>query len=61
MDVRTLGYPDHERQALYERLLDRIRSFPGSSVSASLNGPMGNSRRASSLAVEGYTAGPDER
>ena len=29
-------------------------------MSASLNGPLGNSRRASSLAVEGYTAGTDE-
>jgi predicted permease len=61
MDVRSLGYADHERQALYTRVLDRIRRIPGvSSVSASLNGPLGNSRRSSSLAVEGYTAGPAE-
>lgn len=61
MDVRSVGYGDHERQALYERVLDRIRRIPGVvSVSASLNGPLGTSRRASSLAVEGHTAGPDE-
>jgi predicted permease len=61
MDVRTLGYPDHARQALYARLLDRLRGVPGVlAASASLNGPMSNSRRSSSLAVEGYTAGTDE-
>jgi predicted permease len=61
MDVRALGYPDHERQTLYQRVLDRVRRVPGVQVaSASLNGPMGTSRRASSLAVEGYTAAPDE-
>ena len=62
MDVRALGYADHERQALYDRVLERIRRVPGvRSVSASFNGPMGTSRRASSLAVEGYAAGPDEQ
>lgn len=61
MDVRTLGYPEHERQALYDRVLDRVRRVPGVvSASASLNGPMGNSRRSSSFAVEGYDARPDE-
>jgi len=60
MDVRALGRPDHERQALYERVIDRLRRVPAVvSVSASLNGPLGTSRRASSLVVEGYTASAD--
>jgi putative ABC transport system permease protein len=62
MDVRSLGYSDEQRQALYNRVLDRLRSLPEVvSVSASLNGPLGNSRRNSSLAVEGYTPGVDEQ
>jgi predicted permease len=62
MDVRSLGYANLERQALYERVLDRLRRIPGVvSVSASLNGPMGTSRRSSSFAIEGYTTGPDEQ
>jgi predicted permease len=62
MDVRSMGYPDERRNALYERVLARLRSVPGvESVSASLNGPLGSSWRASSLVVEGYTAAPDER
>jgi predicted permease len=61
MDVRTLGLPDHERQALYDRVLERIRRVRGVvAASASLNGPMSTSRRASSLAVEGYTAAPND-
>ena len=62
MDVRSLGATDQERQALYERVLDRLRRIPGvESVSASLNGPLGNSQRSSSLAVEGHTAAAGEQ
>jgi predicted permease len=62
MDVRSLGATDHERQALYEKVLDRLRRIPGvEAVSASLNGPLGTSQRTSSLAVEGYTPAPGEQ
>ena len=62
MDVRGLGYANDQRQALYERVLERLRVVPGvTSASLSLNGPLGSSERNSSLAVEGYTAAPGER
>jgi predicted permease len=62
LDVRSLGYSNDERQALYTRVLERLRSVPGvASVSLSLNGPLSNSARASSLAVERHQASPDER
>lgn len=62
MDVRSLGYSDPHRQALYERVLERVRHIPGvESASISLNGPLGTGRRMSSMAVEGYTPGPQER
>ncbi len=62
MDVRSLGAADHERQALYDRVLERLRRIPGvEAVSASLNGPLGTSQRTSSLAVEGHTAAPGEQ
>lgn len=61
MDVRSTGYPAAERQALYERILSRLRSVPGvTSASISMNGPLGTSQRTSSLSVEGYTPGGDE-
>jgi predicted permease len=62
MDVRSLGYSESERQALYARVVERLQRIPGvSAASASLNGPLGNSWRASSLIVEGYTPAPNER
>jgi predicted permease len=61
MDVRSVGYTADQQQALYDRVLERIRRIPGVvSVSASLNGPLGTSWRASSLVVEGHTAPADE-
>jgi predicted permease len=61
MDVRSLGLSPDERQALYARVLDRVRRIPGvSAASASMNGPLGTSWRASSLVVEGYTPSADE-
>ena len=62
MDVRSMGFPPAERQALYGRILQKLSSLPGvTSASLSLNGPLGTSQRTSSLGVEGYTPGPDER
>jgi predicted permease len=62
MDVRSLGLSDDQRRALYDRVLERLRRVPGvTSASASLNGPLGTSRRASSLVVEGYTSAANER
>jgi predicted permease len=62
IDVRSLGYPDAQRQALYDRVLDRLRRIPGvESASLSLNGPLGTSWRASSLRVEGYTPAANEQ
>lgn len=62
LDVRSLGYSDAQRQALYRRVLQRVEQIPGvESASISLNGPLGSGQRTSSLAVEGYTPGPDER
>jgi predicted permease len=62
MDVRSMGLTPEERQTLYDRVLDRLRSLPGVvSASASMNGPLIRSQRISSLSVEGYTRAPGER
>ena len=62
LDVRSLGYQDAQRQALYTRILDAVKAVPGvASASLSMNGPLGMSQRTSSLGVEGYTPAPDER
>jgi predicted permease len=62
MDVRSMGYSNAQRQALYDRVLERVRRIPGVvSASVSLNGPLGTSSRASSLIVEGYTPAANER
>jgi predicted permease len=62
MDVRSLGYPEERRRALYDRVLERLRRIPGVvSASASLNGPLGNSSRSGSMVVEGYTPSPNEQ
>jgi predicted permease len=61
MDVRSTGYPADERQALYQRIVQRLRAVPGvESASASLNGPLGTGQRTSSLSVEGYKPPPGE-
>jgi predicted permease len=62
VDVRGAGYSSEERLALYRRLIARLEALPGvQSVSLSGRGPLNTSERISSLSVEGYTAGPDER
>jgi predicted permease len=62
LDVRSMGYSDAERQALYTRVADAVTRVPGVvSASLSMNGPLGTSTRTSSLAVEGYTPSANER
>ena len=62
LDVRSLGYSNEARQALYDRMLQRIARIPGvESASISLNGPLGTGRRMSSLGVQDYTPAPQER
>jgi predicted permease len=62
MDARSIGYTDAQRQALYDRLLERLGRIPGvESASLSFSGPLGTSWRQSSLIVEGYTPGANER
>ena len=62
LDARSMGYSDEERQALYARVIERLRGVPGVlSASLSMNGPLSNSARTSSLAVEGYASAPGER
>lgn len=62
VDVRGAGYTPDERLALYRRVVARLEALPGvQSASFSANGPLANSSRISSLAVEGYTPGRDER
>ncbi len=55
LDVRSLGYSDEQRQALYTRLIDRLSAIAGvGSVSLSANGPLGGSSTISSMSVEGH-------
>ena len=62
VDVRGAGYSADERQALYRRIVETLQATPGvESVSLSANGPLWGSQRISSLSVEGYTPGKDER
>jgi len=62
LDIRSMGHAPAARQALYERIIQRVEAIPGvESASLSANGPFGGSQRISSLSVEGYTPGPDER
>ena len=62
VDVRGAGYTPDERLALYRRVITELETLPGvESVSFSANGPLANSSRISSLAVEGYTPARDER
>jgi predicted permease len=62
LDVRTLGYTAEQRQALYERILERMRQIPGvTSASLSLNGPLAGSETIGTFGVEGYTPAQGER
>ena len=62
VDVRSAGYSNEERLALYRRVVGRLEALPGvEAASLSGRGPLNNSERISSLSVEGYTPGKDER
>ena len=62
LDVRTLGYTAEQRQALYERILERMRQIPGViSASLSLNGPLAGAETIGDFGIEGYTPGEGER
>ena len=61
-DVSTLGYTAEQRQALYRRLLERVRQIPGvTSASLSRNGPLAGSETIGDFGVEGYTPRQGER
>jgi len=56
------GYALTDRNALHQRLIDRVGALPGVvSVSMSGNGPFSGSRTTSGFEVEGYSHSPDER
>ena len=56
------GYSLTDRNALHQRLLDRLGALPGVvSASMSGNGPFSGSRTTSGFEVQGYTHGRDER
>ena len=62
IDPVAAGYSTERLPQLYRDLLTRVTAVPGVvSAGFSLNGPLSNSRRSSSLAVEGYVHGRDER
>ena len=62
LDVRSLGYTAAQRQALYERILGRMRQIPGvTSASLSLNGPLAGPERIGGFGIEGYTPAQGER
>ena len=62
LDVRSLGYTAEQRQALYERILERMRQIPGvTSASLSLNGPLAGPETIGGFAIEGYMPAQGER
>ena len=55
LDVRTLGYTAEQRQAFYQRILERMRQIPGvTSASLSMNGPLAGAEAISDFGVEGF-------
>jgi predicted permease len=62
VDVRGAGYSPAERDALYQRIVERLQALPGArSASMSANGPLANSSTISSLKVEGYAPATKEQ
>jgi predicted permease len=62
LDLRTLRYTAEQRQALYRRILERMRQIPGvTSASLSMNGPLAGAETIGDFGIEGYTPGQGER
>jgi putative ABC transport system permease protein len=62
LDLRTLRYTAEQRQALYERVLERMRRIPGvTSASLSMNGPLAGAEAIIDFGIEGYTPRHGER
>ena len=63
MDVRSMGYSERTAPGALRSCARAAAPHPRRRrrSSASLNGPLGTSWRASSLIVEGYTPAPDEQ
>jgi predicted permease len=62
LDVSTPGYTAEQRQALYGRILERMRRIPGvTSASLSQNGPLAGAETITDFGIEGYTPGQGER
>ena len=62
LDIRALRYTAEQRQALYRRILERMRQIPGvTAVSLSLNGPLAGAETIGDFGVEGYTPRQGER
>ena len=62
LNPEASGYALTDRDALHQRLLERVGALPGVvSVAMSGNGPFSGSRTTSGFEVEGYTHTPDER
>ena len=63
MDVRCAWLLGHERQALYDRVLERLRPYPRRHLRRACRSMARWEHRDASAAspVEGYTAAPDEQ
>ena len=62
LDVPSLTYTPEQRQALYGRILDRLRQIPGvTSASLSHSGPLAGTVRIGTFGVEGYALAQGER
>jgi len=61
IDPRLGGYKSAELSSLYQRLLERLKTVPGSeSVTMSSFAPMSGSRSISNITVQGYVPSPKE-
>ena len=62
LDVRSVAQTPEQRQALYDRILDRLKHLPGvTTVSLSQNGPLTGSVRIVTFGIEGYSPAEGER
>ncbi|HEY6805739.1 MAG TPA: ABC transporter permease [Pyrinomonadaceae bacterium] len=62
IDPRLGGYKSAELPALYQRVLERLKTMPRvTSVTMSSYAPMSGSRSQSDISISGYTPGPSEK